>query len=84
MKNFSEQHKALEDKKGGEEPEVPKTTKALPVVKWTETFRDYLHRVIGVHVIPLACVIRSEANVPATGPQAGGTPHSAEHGAIET
>ena len=33
MKNFSEQWKALEDKKSGDEPEVPKITKALPVVK---------------------------------------------------
>jgi hypothetical protein len=33
MKNFSEQWKALEDKKGGDKPEVPKITKALPIVK---------------------------------------------------
>ena len=26
--------------------EVPKITKALPVIKWTEGFKDYLHRVI--------------------------------------
>jgi hypothetical protein len=84
MKNFSEQHKALEDKKGGEEPEVPKITKALPIIKWTEAFRDYLHRIIGVRIIPLAYVIRPDAPVPAIGPQAVGTPHSTEHGAIET
>jgi hypothetical protein len=54
MKNFSEQWKALEDKnKGGDEPEVPKITKALPIIKWTEAFRDYLHRLIGVRTIPL-------------------------------
>ena len=65
MKNFSEQWKALEDKKkAGDEPEVPKITKALPIIKWTEAFRDYLHRVIGVRTIPLAYVIRPEATVP--------------------
>jgi hypothetical protein len=42
MKNFSEQWKALEDKKGGGEPEVPKITKTLPIIKWTEASRDYL------------------------------------------
>ena len=84
MKNLSEQYKALENKKGGEEPEVPKITKALPIIKWTEAFRDYLHRIIGVRTIPLAYVIRSDATVPAIGPQAVGTPHSTEHGAIET
>jgi hypothetical protein len=86
MKNFSEQWKALEDKKGGDEPEVPKITKALPIIKWTEAFRDYLvHRVIGVqHNIPLAYVIRPEAAVPPIGAQAAGVPHSNEHEAIET
>jgi hypothetical protein len=36
MKNFEIQWKALEDKKRGDEPEVPKITKALPIIKWTE------------------------------------------------
>jgi len=84
MKNFSEQWKAMEDKKGGDEPEVPKITKALPVIKWTEAFRDYLHRVIGVRTIPLAYVIRPEGAVPAIRVQATGAPHSTEHGSIET
>jgi hypothetical protein len=84
MKNFSEQWKALEDKKSGDEPEVPKITKALPIIKWTEAFRDYLHRVIGVRIIPLAYVIRPVAAVPVIGAQAAGTPHSTEHEAIET
>ena len=52
MKNLSEQGKALEDKKGGDKPEVPKITKTLPIIKWTEAFRDYLHRVISVRTIP--------------------------------
>jgi hypothetical protein len=54
MKNFSEQWKALEDKKGGDKPEVLKIAKALPIIKWTEAFRDYLHQVIGINTIPLA------------------------------
>jgi hypothetical protein len=85
MKNFSEQWKALEDKKGADEPEVPKITKALPIIKWTEAFRDYLHRVIGVRTIPLAYVIRPDAPVPPIGTQqAPGAPHSTENEAIET
>ena len=43
MKNFSERWKALEDKKGGDELDVPMVTKVLPIIKWTEAFRDYLH-----------------------------------------
>jgi hypothetical protein len=57
MKNFAAQWKALEDKKKVDEPEVPKITKALPVIKRTEAFRDCLHRMIGVRTIPLAYVI---------------------------
>ena len=83
MKNFSEQWKTLEDKKGGDEPAVPQITKALPIIKWTEAFKDYLHRVIGVRTIPLAYVIRPDATVPTIGPQAAGTPHYTEHEAIE-
>jgi hypothetical protein len=83
MKNFSEQWKALENKKSADEPEVPKITKALPVIKWTEAFRDYLHRVISVRKVPLAYVVRTEEEVPNIGTIAVGAPHSAEHGSIE-
>jgi hypothetical protein len=83
MKNFSEQWKALENKKGGDKPDVPMISKALPIIKWTEAFRGYLHRVIGVHTIPLAYVIRPEATVPTIGAQAAGTTHSVQHEAID-
>jgi hypothetical protein len=78
MKNFSEQQKASSDKRSGDNPEAPKTTKALPIVKWTVAFSDCLHQAIGVCNIPLACVIRADANVPATGVQAAGR-HSPFH-----
>ena len=38
MMNFEIQWKALKAKKEGEVPEVPKITKALPIIKWTEVF----------------------------------------------
>jgi hypothetical protein len=83
MKNFEIQWKALEDKKRAEEPEVPKITKALPIIKWTDDFWDYLHRMIGVRTIPLSYVIRPAVTVPVIGVIAAGAPHSFEHGAIE-
>jgi hypothetical protein len=58
MKNFAAQWKAMEDKKKADAPEVPKITKALPVIKWTEAFRDYLHRMIGVG---MALISRKES-----------------------
>ena len=57
MRNFNEQWKALEEWKENENPDVPKITKALPVIKWTEAFTDYLSHPIGVWMIPLAYVI---------------------------
>jgi hypothetical protein len=84
IKNFGEQWKALKDRKAGDSPEVPKITKALPVIKWTQAFADYLHRVIGVRMIPLAYVIREDVDVPAAAPAlAAGQPHSTEHGSVE-
>jgi hypothetical protein len=56
-KNFEEQWKALKDRKDADEPDVPKISKTLPVMKWTESFPDFLRQVIGVRTIPLIYVI---------------------------
>jgi hypothetical protein len=69
MKNFSEQWKALEDKKGDDEPEVPK----IPIINWADAFMDYLHRVVGARKVNLAYVVRPEAAVPTIGAQAAHT-----------
>lgn len=84
MKNFEIQWKALKAKKDATTPEVPKITKALPVIKWTEAFQDFLSRVIGVRTIPLSYVIRTEEQVPAAAPPlATNQPHSTVHGSVE-
>jgi len=84
MKNFEIQWKALKDRKSDDEPDVPKITKALPVIKWTEAFQDFLNRVIGARTIPLSYVIRPNVAVPATAPTlAANQPHSEEHGSVE-
>ena len=43
IKNFEIQWKALKAKKEEDTPEVPKTSKSLPIIKWTEAFQDHLH-----------------------------------------
>jgi hypothetical protein len=84
IKNFAEQWKALKDRKSEDAPEVPKITQALPIIKWTEAFADYLHSVIGVRTIPLAYVIRDVVEVPEAAPGLlPGQPHSEEHGSVE-
>ena len=84
MRNINEQWKALEERKENENPDVPKITKALPVIKWTEAFMDYLSHAIGVRMIPLAYVIQPKADVPVATPAlAAGEPYSLEHGSVE-
>ena len=84
MRNFEIQWKALKTKKDEDPPDVPKITKSLPIIKWTEAFQDFLNRVIGVRVTPLYYVIRTEADVPAAVPPlAPNQPHSIEHGSVE-
>ena len=83
VKNFDDQKKALEDKVKDNKPDVPKISKALPVIKWTEAFKDHLYRFIGVCGIPFAYIIRTKAIVPAIGVIKAGSTHSQEHGAIE-
>ena len=84
MKNFDVQWTALKEKRGEDSPETPKISKALPVIKWTEAFQDFLNRKIGNRNIPLAYIIRDEPNPPAVAPPlAPGQPHSIEHGSVE-
>eukprot|EP00957_Ditylum_brightwellii_P192634 14667388-Ditylum_brightwellii.AAC.1 len=64
MKNFHSQWKALKEKQQKEAPNVNKITKALPIIRWTEAFHDYLYRVVGRILIPLAYVICNDVDVP--------------------
>ena len=84
MSNFEIQWKGLKDRKDEDGPDVPKITKALPIIKWTEAFQDFLHRVIGARMIPLAYVIQIDPQVPGPSPTlAPNQPHSPEHGSVE-
>lgn len=82
IKNFEQQWKALEARKD-DVLEVPKISKTLTVIKWTEAFRDYLQRKIGTRTIPLAYVTREDADVPVAAPDLmNGAPHSQLHGSV--
>ena len=84
MSNFEIQWKALKGRKDEDDPEVPKITKALPIIKWTEAFQDFLNRVMGARIIPLACVIQIDSQVPGNAPPlAVNQPHSTKHGSVE-
>ena len=84
MRRFGEIWKSIVKRKKADEPEVPIISKALPVMRWTEAFRDHLHRCIGLRYIPLAYVICNEvavANV--CPPLANNQPYSNEHKSVK-
>ena len=61
LKNFGERWGAIIQKGKMDEPDVPKITRALPIVRWTESFEDFLHQVQGSRHIALAYLIREDA-----------------------
>ena len=84
VRNFEEQWKALSAKKDEDDPDTPLISKALPIIKWCESFKDHLHRCVGVRHVPLAYVIRDNVTVPVVCPALlPGQPYSVEHGSIE-
>jgi hypothetical protein len=84
IKNFGEQWRALTTRKLADDPEVPKISKTLSVIKWTEAFADFLYPSIGAGTIPLAYVTRRDEPVlvvvPALAPN---WPHSTKHGSVD-
>ena len=77
IKRFTEHWQALEDRKKEDVPDIPKITRALPATKWTESFADFLHRVLGARLIVLFYVIRADVAVPGVEPPlAPGQPYS--------
>ena len=66
IKNLELQWNVLKELKKVDNPEVPKTTKALSVIKWNQVFGDYLQSIIEHRTTPLSCIFRKELTVPAT------------------
>ena len=54
-KNFTQQWKSLKERKE-ETPDVPKMTKELGILRWSEAFQDFLNRRIVVRNAPLVYV----------------------------
>ena len=78
MSKFEIQWKALKERKDEDDPDVPKITKALPIIKLTEASQDFLNRDIGARMILLAYVIQIDPQVPGNA-LAANQPHSTEH-----
>ena len=68
IKTFTKHWKSLTAQKDATNPEVPKISKNLLIMKWTEAFSDFARRVIGTQKIPLSYVIRKTIAVPSAAP----------------
>ena len=47
VKNFAQQWRSLKDRKDGEQLEVPKLTRELGILAWSEAIDDFLDMTIG-------------------------------------
>jgi len=84
IKNFREQLDALKQrKKDGTDFEVPKITKSVNILKWSESFKDFLSRKIGSRLIPYSYVVRKDVNVGDALALATGHCYSTEHNSVE-
>ena len=84
MKNFAEQWNTLITQKDEDASETLKISKALPVIKWVETFRDHLYRCLIVKNIHISYVTCTDVGVAGVVPrQEAGQHYSTEHGFLE-
>ena len=84
LKSFHEQWQSLLKKGKDDEPDTPCITRSLPIMKWTESFTDFLSQVIGHRDIPLAYLVRENDTVPVPAPPLiNNRPYSAEHESVE-
>ena len=58
IKNFKLEFDALKERKK-KEVSTSQISQKLDVVRWTETFLDFLSRIVGARNVPLACVVRA-------------------------
>ena len=64
IENFQLQWKALDKRRQPDDPDTPKVTKALPIMRWAKDFWDHLFCCVGIRNILLAYVVREDAAVP--------------------
>jgi hypothetical protein len=83
IQDFATQWRSLKARKE-DKPEVPKITKALPILKWVEAFDDFLSLAIGTRNIPLSYLTRDDVDPPNPPPPLmNNRAYSTEHGSVE-
>ena len=84
LQTFDEEWKSLELRRKDDTPTVPKINpKSNDITRWTESFSDFLHKVVGVRHIPLSYVIRESAVVGTAPPLMNHKPYSEQYGSVQ-
>ena len=84
IKTFAEHWKSLTARKYATDTEVPKISKTLYIMKWTEAFSDFSRIVIGTRNIPFSYVIRDTVDFPRDAPALmPNQPYTAEYESVE-
>jgi len=83
LMDFHEQWENLLKKGEEKAPATPCITRSLQIIKWTESFEEFLHQVLGVNHVPLSYVIREHMLVGAPPALLTNHSYSEEHGSVE-
>ena len=85
LANFDVQWRALKELKKRDEPDVPKLTKGLTIIKYIESLRVHCMEVVGVRNCPLVAYLLRDDKVPPVTPSplAQDQPHSEKFGSVE-
>ena len=71
LNNFEIQWKSLQERKKKDPPSTPKIAKGVTVMKWSESFKDHCHHIIGARNVALSYVIQENSAVPVIFPGQG-------------
>ena len=84
INDFKQEWDILAKRNGEDVSDVPNTRKALTIIKWTESFSNFLHRTVVERNISLYYVIRKSDTVTGVEPtMARGKSNPEKHGSVE-
>ena len=82
LKVYAEYLKALKNKQAAVANDLPKVTRSLNIVPWTEAFQIYLEKTLGSRMIPLAYVTRDREVPPPLDALATNRPYGVNTGSV--
>ncbi|KAL3933249.1 MAG: hypothetical protein SGBAC_010478, partial [Bacillariaceae sp.] len=82
LTHYKAEMEALKVASKRDDPPVSCISKALPLMKWLQSFKSYIFECFGARGFPLGYVLRENAAVSAVPALATDRPYSTEHGSV--